>query len=460
MKILKPLKISGLEVTPLIEGGKGISISNGRTAGAWAAAGGVGTFSAVYADTEQENYSSIKGSTRNEKNKKLIEHAIQGGITQAQIAYEYSNGKGRVHMNILWGIASVEKLLDSILKKAKGIIHGVTCGAGMPYKISNICASHKTYYYPIISSARAFNALWKRNYHKFSEWLGGVIYEDPWSAGGHIGLTNNESPNNPESTYKRVVFLRKTMNAFKLENVPIIIAGGVWYLREWQDWIDNKELGPIAFQIGTRALLTKESPIVDTWNKKLLNLKDDDICINHFSPTGFYSSAVKNNFIKELISRSKRQVKYSTNKTDKYNVPFPLGEKKTIYIMQKDELKIKTWKEKNFTKALKTPDSTLIFVSNEKAKEILKNQMDCVGCLSYCKFSNWYEHKQEINKRIADPRSYCIQKTLQSISHKGNIENNLMFLGKNAHLFKTDPFYKNGFIPTTKELINRLKTGN
>jgi hypothetical protein len=30
------------------------------------------------------------------------------------------------------------------------------------------------------------------------------------------------------------------------------MAGGVWYLREWENWIDNPELGAIAFQYGTR----------------------------------------------------------------------------------------------------------------------------------------------------------------------------------------------------------------
>ena len=51
MQSLKPLRISGREVLPLIEGGKGISVSNGASSGAWAAAGGVGTFSGVNADS-------------------------------------------------------------------------------------------------------------------------------------------------------------------------------------------------------------------------------------------------------------------------------------------------------------------------------------------------------------------------------------------------------------------------
>jgi len=51
VKPLKPLIISGREVLPLVEGGKGISISNGESSGAWAASGGVGTFAGVNADS-------------------------------------------------------------------------------------------------------------------------------------------------------------------------------------------------------------------------------------------------------------------------------------------------------------------------------------------------------------------------------------------------------------------------
>ena len=43
MRPLNPVVISGREVLPLVEGGKGISISNGESSGAWAASGGVGT---------------------------------------------------------------------------------------------------------------------------------------------------------------------------------------------------------------------------------------------------------------------------------------------------------------------------------------------------------------------------------------------------------------------------------
>ena len=62
------------------------------------------------------------------------------------------------------------------------------------------------------------------------------------------------------------------MREFGLDETPIIMAGGVWWLDEWEDWIDDKGLGAIAFQFGTRPLLTQESPIGAAWKKRLLPL--------------------------------------------------------------------------------------------------------------------------------------------------------------------------------------------
>jgi len=193
---------------------------------------------------------------------------------------------------------------------AKGLINGVTCGAGMPYKIAEICARYGVHYYPIVSSARAFRALWKRAYHKFCDWLGGVVYEDPWLAGGHNGLSNSEDPQRPEAPYPRVRELRDLMVDFGLATTPIFMAGGLWYLREWLDWIDNPELGPVAFQFGTRPLVTQESPISGTWKRKLLTLSEGDIYLNRFSQQVFILRRYETTF--SASSRSARSTRSPT----------------------------------------------------------------------------------------------------------------------------------------------------
>ena len=50
-KGLRPIVYGGREVWPLIEGGKGVAVTNHMSSGAWAAAGGIGTVSAVNADS-------------------------------------------------------------------------------------------------------------------------------------------------------------------------------------------------------------------------------------------------------------------------------------------------------------------------------------------------------------------------------------------------------------------------
>ena len=227
-----------------------------------------------------------RGKTRLERHEELIRYSIKAAISQARIAHDVRGGEGRLHMNVLWEMGACERVLQGVLEGAKGLVHGVTCGAGMPYRLAEIAARYDVYYYPIVSSARAFRALWKRAYHRLSEWLGGVVYEDPWRAGGHNGLSNSENPNEPEPPYPRVSQLRSTMREFGLDETAIIMAGGVWHLRDWRDWLDNAELGPMAFQFGTRPLLTRESPISDAWKRRLLQLDEGDVLLHRSAPPG------------------------------------------------------------------------------------------------------------------------------------------------------------------------------
>ncbi|MGC8475446.1 MAG: NAD(P)H-dependent flavin oxidoreductase [Acetobacteraceae bacterium] len=468
MKLLNAIRMGGAEILPLVEGGKGVSISNGITSGHWAAAGGIGTFSAVNADSFDAAGRRIPqtyhGRTRTERHEELVAYAIKGALTQARRAYELASGAGRIHANILWEMGAAERIITEVLEQARGIIAGITCGAGMPYRLSDIAARFGVYYYPIISSARAFNALWKRAYHKTAELLGGVVYEDPWLAGGHNGLSNSEDPTQPENPYPRVVALRKVMREYGLHETPIIMAGGVWWLDEWEDWIDNPELGPVAFQFGTRPLLTRESPVSEAWKKKLLTLNAGDVFLNRFSPTGFYSSAVNNGFIQELRERNERQVAYSPEPIGEHVAEYGVGpRKRPVYLTPADLDQVRGWEAQGFTEAMRTPDSSLIFVTPAKAREITADQIGCMGCLSQCRFSNWSQHEAEhTTGKRPDPRSFCIQKTLQDIAHDDTpetVEHNLMFSGHNGFRFARDPFYSNGFIPTVKQLVERILTG-
>ena len=465
-KGLRPIVYGGREVWPIIEGGKGVAVSNHQSSGAWAAAGGIGTVSAVNADSYDPEGKIIPQRyhklTRRERHEELIDYAIAGAVEQVKRAFELAGGKGAININVLWEMGGAQRVLEGVLERTRGMVAGVTCGAGMPYRLSEIAAHYGVHYLPIISSARAFRALWKRAYSKAAEWLAAVVYEDPWLAGGHNGLSNAEDPLKPEDPYPRVKALRETMREGGIPDaVPIVMAGGVWYLRDWNDWIDNPELGTIAFQFGTRPLLTKESPISEEWKARLTTLDEGDVLLHRFSPTGFYSSAVRNPFLRNLEDRSERQIAFSGENAGDHQYQLDVGVKgKSFWVTLGDLHRAREWYGQGFTEALKTPDNTLVFVTAAEKQVIRKDQADCMGCLSQCSFSAWADNESNSSGRLADPRSFCIQKTLQDIAHGGPIDENLMFAGHAAFNFKRDPFYSNGFVPTTKQLVDRILTGD
>ena len=465
-KGLRPISYGGREVWPLIEGGKGVSATNHTSSGAWAAAGGIGTVSAVNADSYDAEGKIIpqiyNALTRKERHEELVRYAIDGAVEQVRRAYDIANGKGAININVLWEMGGAQAVLEGVLEKTRGLVAGVTCGAGMPYRLSEIAARFNVNYLPIVSSARAFRALWKRAYHKVSDLMGAVVYEDPWLAGGHNGLSNAENPLKPEDPYPRVKALRDTMRGEGISDaVPIVMAGGVWHLRDWNEWIDNPELGTIAFQFGTRPLLTHESPIPQQWKDALRELEPGDVLLHRFSPTGFYSSAVRNPFLRNLEARSERQIPYSKVEAGEHTVRLDVGVKgKNFWVTPKDLERARSWSAQGFTDGLRTPDDTIIFVSPQERDAIRKDQADCMGCLSHCGFSSWKDHDDYTTGHLADPRSFCIQKTLQDIAHGGPIDENLMFAGHAAYKFKQDPFYSNGFTPTVKELVDRILTGD
>jgi hypothetical protein len=204
--------------------------------------------------------------------------------------------------------------------------------------------------------------------------------------------------------------------------------------------------------------------VSDAWKKKLLTLQEGDVFLNQFSPTGFYSSAVNNSFIRELEARRQRQIPFRTVADNHYPTVLPFGPRaRPHYVTPEDFEKAQGWIAEGYTELMKTPDDTFIFVTPEKAAQIHNHQVECMGCLSHCRFSNWKDHDDHTTGKKPDPRSFCIQKTLWDIVHDKegkNIDTELMFSGHNAYKFHDDPFYANGYVPSVQELVDRIMTGD
>ena len=149
--------------------------TNHASSGAWAAAGGIGTVSAVNADSYDPEGRIIPqvydALTRRERHEELIQYAIDGAVAQVQRAYEIAGGKGAININVLWEMGGAQRVLHGVLERTKGLVTGVTCGAGMPYKLSEIAASYGVNYLPIISSGARLPRAVEARLSKAAEWL-------------------------------------------------------------------------------------------------------------------------------------------------------------------------------------------------------------------------------------------------------------------------------------------------
>ena len=137
----------------------------------------------------------------------------------------------------------------------------------------------------------------------------------------------------------------------------------------------------------------------------------------------------------------------------------------SVYLTRADLERARAWEAHGFTEAMRTPDSTLIFVTPETGArdhhgpDRLHGLSQPVPLLQLVAARG----RDHSTGKRPDPRSFCIQKTLQDIAHESDlpdtVERNLMFCGHNGFRFARDPFYSNGFIPTVKQLVERILTG-
>ena len=163
-------------------------------------------------------------------------------------------------------------------------------------------------------------------------------------------------------------------------------------------------------------------------------------------------------FLARLMERKQGEIEVTKEPNEEFSEPLVINQHKTFYIRPQDKEKAQQQINAGFTDIQETPDSSVVFMTPTEVKQMKEDRANCVGCLSQCQFSTW-SRANGTTGRLADPRSYCIHKTLYDIGHNGNVDDNLLFAGHQVYRFAADPLYKNGHVPTVKELIEKIKIG-
>src|SRR3546814_19500318 len=109
-------------------GGKGVSATNHMSSGAWAAAGGIGTVSAVNADSYDAEGKIIqqiyRALTRRERTDELIGYAIEGAVDPVRRAHALAGGKGALNINVMGEMGGAQKVTEGVLDVGRA-----ACGA-------------------------------------------------------------------------------------------------------------------------------------------------------------------------------------------------------------------------------------------------------------------------------------------------------------------------------------------
>src|SRR3546814_16358647 len=113
------------------------------------------------------------------------------------------------------------------------------------------------------------------------------------------------------------------------------------------------------------------------------------ILLHPFSPTVFFSSAVRNPFLRNLEIRSERQIAFSGEAAGDHQHQLDVGVKgRNFWVTRGVLLRAREWFGLGYTNALKTPDNTLVFVTAEERALIRSDQADCLGCRSQSALSS------------------------------------------------------------------------
>ena len=279
-KTIPSLKIGDLEINPpIIQGGMGVRVSGSSLASAVANEGCAGVIASVglgaFEDASMSEFVDLNNN------------ALRSEIRKAR-----SLSKGIIGVNVMTVLSNYEELVKICVEEKVDMI---ISGAGLPLDLPKQTAGSGIKLVPIVSSARAFNIIyrkWKQNYNKVPD---AVVLEGPM-AGGHLGFAFDDIVNERTPALEQLIIeLVDYVDALE-ETIPVIAAGGIF---DGYDIAKFLTLGASGVQMATRFVCTTECDVHDDFKQAYITAKKEDITIIH-SPVGLPGRVILNEFTERV----------------------------------------------------------------------------------------------------------------------------------------------------------------
>ncbi|MBF0183693.1 MAG: nitronate monooxygenase [Magnetococcales bacterium] len=274
---------------PIIQGGMGVRVSAHRLASAVANEGGVGIIATVALSLASKYY---------KKGKDYYQANVKALIDELHLAREASP-QGIIGTNCMVAIRDFEAMVRTSVEYGANMI---ISGAGLPLRLPEFAASRpSTALIPIVSSLRAARLLaarWRKLYRRLPD---AILFEDPNTAGGHLGVRRNQLFSEEYASEQVVPQLAEWSRSEYNDEIPIITAGGIWDRAD----IDRAlALGAKGVQMASRFLCTYECDADQRYKQAFIDAKESDVVIID-SPAGLPGRALNTPFTRTLFQGGK-----------------------------------------------------------------------------------------------------------------------------------------------------------
>jgi nitronate monooxygenase len=315
---LKPWKLMGRDLVPVVQGGMGVGVSAGGLAGAVAAAGGMGTISSVdlrrlHPDlmerTDKLDKEPDAGARIDAANLEALDREVRRALAHA-------DGRGLVAVNIMKALTAYGPYVRQALESGA---HALVVGAGLPLDLPELARDFPgAALIPILSDARGVQLL-VRKWEKKGRLPDAIVIEHPRLAGGHLGAARVADLNDPRFEFDVVV--PTVLEFFKTSGIegkiPLIAAGGINCREDIQRL---QAMGVAAVQLGTAFAVTQECDAHPNFKQVLAKARAEDL-VEFTSVAGLPARAVRTPWLDKYL-RVEARLKHAAHVKNKCNMSF------------------------------------------------------------------------------------------------------------------------------------------
>ena len=287
---LKPWRLGGKSLIPLVQGGMGVCVSAGGLAGTVASLGGVGTLSSVDLRRLHPDLMAKTGHLDKEPDAGAQIDAANLEALDREIcrARELAQGRGLLAVNVMKALTAYDAYVHQALASGADAL---VVGAGLPLDLPELAKDFpKAALIPILSDARGVQLL-VRKWQKKGRLPDAIVIEHPGLAGGHLGAAKVADLHDTRFDFE--VVIPQVLAFFKTagieREIPLIAAGGI-NCRE--DILRLQALGASAVQLGTAFAVTHECDADPAFKKVLADAKAEDL-VEFISVAGLPARAVR-----------------------------------------------------------------------------------------------------------------------------------------------------------------------